>query len=109
VMRHATTLFRDPRLVTKLASENINYGRLGMPRSCVQSGRTLAPRWPHLLHRIRGPNEGTTASSGKVSTLTLVRWPHFVQVRSSECGPRLRLLPSVIGPVGLVSLAMLRN
>lgn len=33
---------------------------------------SLAPRWPHLLQRMRGPNAGTGSSSSHLSTLTVV-------------------------------------
>jgi len=36
----------------------------------LQSGLTIAPSLPHLLHRIRGPSDSTSTSSGQVSTLT---------------------------------------
>jgi hypothetical protein len=31
-----------------------------------------APRWPHFVHLIRGPNDGTGTSSGHASTVTSV-------------------------------------
>jgi hypothetical protein len=80
-----------------------------VPRSCVQSGRTLAPRWPHFPQRILGPNDGTATSSGKVSTLILIWWPHFVQVTSGERGAEATHVAQRHRPAGLVSLAMRRN
>jgi hypothetical protein len=44
----------------------------GTPRNCDQSGRALAPRWPHFLHRIRWANDGTEVSSGQASTSAAV-------------------------------------
>jgi hypothetical protein len=43
------------------------------PRS-IQFGRTLAPIVPHLVHTMRGPNDGTVRSPGGWSTSTITRW-----------------------------------
>ena len=75
----------------------------GAARNCVQSGLTLAPRCPHFVHRMRGPNDSTRTSSGQSSTLKMLRWPQDVQVTSSERGPRLRMLPSDM-PSGICRL-----
>ena len=40
-----------------------------LSRRSIQFGRASAPRWPHWLHRIRGPNDGTGTSSGQASML----------------------------------------
>jgi hypothetical protein len=60
----------------------------------------VAPTLPHLLHRIRGPNDGTGTSSGHPSTLTSVWWPQALQVTNSPRTPFWRMLPRVIGSIG---------
>ncbi len=74
--------------------------RRGTQLNCVQSGRTSAPRWPHFVHRMRGPNDGTVTSSGNASTSSFASRPHPLHVTLSNRGPRLRMLLSVIGSVG---------
>jgi hypothetical protein len=65
---------RDADLAGDLRLDVGCHGRgvPGTPRSCLQCGRTLALRWPHFVHRMRGPNAGTDSSSGQASTLTVV-------------------------------------
>ena len=70
-----------------------------LPRS-IQFGIALAPRLPHRVHRMCRVNDGTGTSSGQASTLTSVLLPQARQVAKSERTPRLRMLPSVIGPIG---------
>ncbi len=70
-----------------------------LPRS-IQLGIAVAPRLPHRVHRMRRPNDGTGTSSGQASTLTSVLLPQARQVAKSKRTPRLRMLPSVIGPIG---------
>jgi hypothetical protein len=52
---------------------------------------------------MRCPNAGTGSSFGQSSTFSVVRWPQALQVTSKESGPRLRMFPSVSGPVGCLA------
>src|SRR5712664_3602835 len=57
----------------------------------------VAPSLPHLVQRIRGPNDGTGTSSGQASMLTAVSWRQCRQVTNSPRTPFWRMLPSVMG------------
>jgi hypothetical protein len=65
-------------------------------------GRASAPMIPHLVHTMRGLNVGTGTWSGHASTFKTARWWHCQQDTKSERTPLARMLPSVIGSIGLV-------
>jgi|HubBroStandDraft_6_1064221.scaffolds.fasta_scaffold681470_2 hypothetical protein len=56
----------------------------GLRRRSCQFGRTSAPIAPHLVHTMRGPNEGTVRSPGRWSTLTITRCRQLWHWTSSE-------------------------
>jgi hypothetical protein len=96
---------RLPQAWEYLAEAGAHNGRYARPpgrlsRRSIQFGRASAPRLPHWLHRMRGPNEGTGTSSGHASTFTARSWPQWRQVTSSPRTPFWRMLPRVIGRIG---------
>jgi hypothetical protein len=46
----------------------------------IQFGIAVAPSLPQRLQRMRGPKDGTVASSGQPSMLTRRSWPQCWQV-----------------------------
>src|SRR5262249_9912700 len=52
-----------------------------------QFGRTSAPTVPHLVHTMRGPNDGTVRSPGRWATLTITRWRQLLHWTSSDRTP----------------------
>jgi hypothetical protein len=61
-----------------------------------QSRRAL----PQQLQGMRGPKDGTVASSGHSFILTARSWPQCWQVTNEPRTPCQRMLPSVIGRIG---------
>jgi hypothetical protein len=72
----------------------------------IQFGTAVAPSLPQRLQRMRGPNEGTVASSGQSSILAARSWPQCWQVTNKPRTPCRRMLPSVIGRIGSSSLTI---
>jgi hypothetical protein len=48
---------------------------------------------PQRVHTIRGPNVGTSTSSGHGSALKIARWWHCQHDTSSDRTPLARMLP----------------
>ncbi len=70
----------------------------------IQLGTAVAPSLPHRLQRMRGPKDGTVASSAQSSILTARSWPQCWQVACSPRTPCRRIVPSVMGRIGSSSL-----
>ena len=60
-------------------------------------------------HRHPGPKVGTRTWSAQASTLKIARWWHCQQDTSSERTPFSRMLPRVIGSIGLLMRATRRS
>ncbi len=88
------------------AIEPVNVSRGGCS---FQFGRASAPKIPHLVHTILGPKVGTRTWSAQASTLKIARWWHCQQDTSSERTPFSRMLPRVIGSIGLLMRATRRS
>jgi hypothetical protein len=72
----------------------------------TQLGTAVAPSLPERLQRMRGPKDGTVASSGHSSILTARWWPQRWQVTNKPRTPCRRVLPSVMGRTGASSLVI---
>jgi hypothetical protein len=64
------------------------------PAAPASSAARRPPAIPHLVHTVRGPNDGTGDHG---SALRIVLWWHTQQHTSSDRTPFARMLPSVIG------------
>jgi hypothetical protein len=93
---------------TALSSKARHHHRRPLPGNLsarsIQLGTAVAPSLPQRLQRMRGPKDGTVASSGQSSILTARSWPQCWQVACSPRTPCRRILPSVMGRPGSSSL-----
>jgi hypothetical protein len=86
--------------------DDVIVGAGNLSARSIQLGTAVAPSLAQRLQGMRGPKDGTVASSGQPSILTA---PHSRSaVTNKPRTPCRRMLPSVIGRIGSSFLAMLQ-